>query len=444
MAKPYRAYEPGQGYLLPVSPRDWLPDGHLALFVSETVDQLDLRKLESAYRSEGKGALAYHPRMMLKVLIYAYATGTFSSRGIERQIGDSIAFRYLAAGSFPNHRTICRFRERHLEDFQGLFVQVVRIARESGLLKLGSVAIDGTKMKANASKHKAMSYARMQAEEKRLKQEIRRLTELARETDRIEDEEFGEDSRGDEVPEALRRRETRLEAIRAAKRRLEERMAAEAEEEDSRKPPRSGDPKPLAKKGGRASKPGKGKPKPKDQENFTDPDSRIMINSEKAFQQSYNAQAAVDEKAQIIVATDVVQCASDSRSLVPMIERVEANVEQPACHFLADHGYRSEANFQLLEQRGISAFVALGREGKRPLNVERNPATVRMLRKLRAPRGRHRYRERKKIVEPVFGWIRRVLGFRQFSLRSLPKVRGEWDLVALSLNLRRMGARLAW
>ncbi len=307
-------------------------------------------------------------------------------------------------------------------------------------MKLGSVAIDGTKVKANASKHKAMSYARMQAEEKRLKKEIRRLTELAQETDRIEDEEFGEDSRGDEVPEALRRRETRLQTIREAKRRLEERKAAEAQGKDSRNPPRSGDPKPLAKKDGKASKSEKTRPKPKDQENFTDPDSRIMLNGQKAFQQSYNAQVAVDEKAQIIVATDVVQCASDSSSLIPMIQEVMKNTgRKPKC-FLADAGYRSEASFRLLEQQKITALVALGREGRKPLGVEKNPATQRMLMKLQRPRGRRRYKERKRIVEPVCGWIRRVLGFQQFSLRG----RGEWDLVALSLNLRRMGARLAW
>lgn len=445
MAGFYRAYEPDQGGLFPVSPRDWLPEGHLAFFVSETVDQLDLRELESAYREEGKGALAYHPGMMLKVLLYAYSTGVFSSRKIARALEESVPFRYLAAGTFPNHRTICRFRERHLAAFEELFVQVVQIAGESGLVKMGTLAIDGTKVKANASKHKAMSYERMLAEEKRLRREIRDLTERSKREDRVDDEAYGPDFRGDELPEELQRRESRRKTIRAARKRLEARKAKEAAAADSaqdRAKPRSK--AKSKKKPGRPRKHPPGKPKPKDQENFTDPDSRIMKTGCKGFQQSYNAQVAVEDTAQIIVAASVGQNAADVGSLIPTLDQAIENTGETPDHLLADGGYRSEDNFLELEEREIDACIPLGKEGTTKKVNPDQPATGRMQRRMQGKRGRRRYKQRKHLVEAPIGWVKQVLGFRSFSLRGLDKVRGEWSLVTTALNLRRLSTRLTW
>jgi transposase len=441
----YRAYEPDQGGLFPVSPRDWLPEGHLAFFIAETVDQLDLGELERSYRAEGKGALAYHPRLMLKLLVYAYSTGTFASRKIAQRVEESIPYRYLSAGAFPNHRTICRFREKHLAAFESLFVQIVQIAQESGLVKMGTLAIDGSKVKASASKHKAMSYGRMQQQERQLKREIHELTGKAAQRDAVDDEKFGPDFRGDELPEELTRRKTRLKVIQDAKRRLEERKAAEAQEaaqaqEKAEKPRLS----PGKSKRGRPPKKPPGTPRPKDQENFTDPDSRIMKDSSGGFQQSYNAQIAVDEAEQIIVAADVSQSAADARQLLPMVEQAEQNTEQAPDRVLADAGYRSEENFQALEKKGIDAYIPLGREGRARKCNPAHLATARMKRKMDGKRARRRYKKRKHIVEPAFGWIKAALGFRSFSLRGVPKVRGEWSLICLATNLRRMNGKMAW
>ena len=281
----FRPYDPDQQLLLPPSLRDWLPPDHLVWFISETVDQLDVSELLDGYRDGGQGNLPYHPAMMLKILIYAYATGIFSSRRIARQIEENIAFRVLAAGNAPDHRTICRFREQHLTAFERLFVQVVQIARDTGLVRMGTLAVDGSKIRANASKRKAMSYERMQQEEKRLRREIRALTSRAAKRDTAEDVEFGPDFRGDQLPEELQRREDRLAKIREAKHRLEARKREEAkssEREEDDDPPKGR---------GRSRKHPLGKPKPKDQENFTDPERRIMKDGSGAFQQCYNAQA---------------------------------------------------------------------------------------------------------------------------------------------------------
>src|ERR1051325_5077319 len=300
----YRAYQPEQSYLLPPSPRDWLPEKHLAFFISEVVDELDLSAFYQPHEeSDPRGNRPYHPAMMVKILIYAYATGTFSSRRIAQKIEEDVAFRVLAAGNFPHHRTICDFRQEHLQKFIELFKQVVQIAKNSGLIKLGRVGIDGTKVKANASKHKAMSYDRMKQDEKRLQSEIEALLEQAERTDREEDQEHGSENRGDELPEELQRRESRLKKIREAKKRLEERQA----EEDRAKGRYEGDGgRPNGKKG-RPFQKEFGQPDEKAQDNFTDPESRIMKMSN-GFEQCYNAQACVDEAHQIIVAVGVTNC----------------------------------------------------------------------------------------------------------------------------------------
>lgn len=438
MPSNYRAYQPEQSYLLPPSPSDWLPEKHLAFFISEVVEEMDLSAFHAPNEeSDPRGNQPFHPAMMLKILMYAYATGTFSSRKIAQKIEEDVAYRVLAAGNFPQHRTICDFRQEHLQKFVELFKQVVLIAKSSGLIKLGRVAIDGTKIKANASRHKAMSYDRMKQEEKRLENEIAELLKQADRADRKEDQEYGSENRGDELPEELQRRESRLKKIREAKKRLEERQA----EEDREKGRHEGDGGQPDGKKGQPFKSEFGQPRQKAQDNFTDPESRIMKMGN-GFEQSYNAQACVDEAHQIIVAVGVTNCAADSTQLIAMVEATAAAAEDLPQQVVADAGYRSEANFEALERKNIDGVIALGREGTAdtaPISAS-NQATYRMKEKLKTAEGSAAYRRRKVIVEPVFGWVKRVLGFRQFSFRGLKKNNAEWHLICLALNLRRMGA----
>jgi transposase len=440
MPSNYRAYQPEQSYLLPPSPSDWLPEKHLAFFISEVVDEMDLSAFYGPHEeSDPRGNQPFHPAMMVKILIYAYATGTFSSRRIAQKIEEDVAYRVLAAGNFPQHRTICDFRQEHLQKFVELFKQVVLIAKNSGLIKLGRVAIDGTKVKANASRHKAMSYDRMKQEEKRLESEIAELLKQAERTDRQEDQEYGSENRGNELPEELQRRESRLKKIREAKKRLEERQA----EEDREKGRHEGDGgRPDGKKG-QPYKSEFGQPREKAQDNFTDPESRIMKMGN-GFEQSYNAQACVDEERQFIVAVGVTNCAADSTQLIPMVDATQDNVGELPQQVLADAGYRSEANFEQLESKNVDGVISVGREGKAdtaPIS-DSNVATRRMREKLKTEEGAAAYRRRKAIVEPVFGWIKQALGFRQFSFRGLKKTNAEWHLVCLAMNLRRMSGRM--
>lgn len=448
MARFKRGFDLDQGLLLPVSLREWLPEDHLAWFVLDTVARLDIDALLDRYRMCGKGELAYDPRMMLGVLLYAYATGTFSSRKIAAKLETDVAFRVLSGNQLPAHRSICRFRSQHLDLFTDFFVQVVQIGMEAGLTKLGTIAIDGSKVKANASKHRAMSYERMKEEEARLRQEIAAILKMVDGVDAAEDGQFGPDFRGDELPKELRRREDRVEQIAAAKERLEKRKAEQAQQEARAKQEKEAERAPedqgkKPRKRGRKPKYPPGQPKPKDQENFTDPDSRIMKSSS-GFEQGYNAQIAVAAGSMLIVATGLTNNAADNAQLVPMIEAAAANTGEPVKQALADAGYRSEENFTTLEAAGVDAYVSLGREGKEP-RLAKDPdahATKRMGEKLKSQSGRERYRKRKGIVEPVFGWVKNVLGFRAFSMRGIAKVTGEWNLVCLALNLRRMATRM--
>lgn len=431
MAQFRKSENPAQGFLLPPSPRDWLPQGHLAWFIQDAVGELDIDKLIDTYRTSGKGELPYPPRVMLQLLIYAYCTGTFSSRKIAAQVEDSIAFRVLAEGHIPSYRTISRFRETHLDEFQRLFVQVVEIAREAKLVKMGTVAIDGSKMKANASKHKAMSYERMQSEEKRLTDEIKKLTRAAKTQDEIDDDTFGPDCRGDELPQEIHRREARRETIRKGIKTLEERKANEAKAKADAEMAKPGD--------GQRTAPEEVKPEPKDQTNFTDPESRIMRMPSKAFDQSYNTQIAVDAANRMVVAASVTQSPNDHGQLLPVMNATFENTGLVAKRLVADAGYKSESDFAELAAMKIDAYVAVGREGKDATPPKKEqPLTASMRAKLKTKRGRAHYRQRKHIVEPVFGWVKQVLGFRAFSLRGLRKVAGEWNLVCLALNLRRM------
>ena len=429
MPTTFRPCAPDQSFLFPPSPRDWLPEGHLAFFIADTVAALDLQTFYAPYEGDGRRNQPFDPQMMVTVLLYAYATGTFSSRRIARKLEEDVAYRVLAAGNFPAHRTIAEFRQQHLEAFEALFVQVVQIAREAGVVQLGALAVDGTKVKANASKHKAMSYGRMREEETRLREQITALTAQAKASDAAEDAALGPDVRGDELPAELQRREERLAKIAAAKARLEARQADEDRQkgrtpDDGRKSRR----RPFARDFG--------VPPDDAQDNFTDPESRIMKTAS-GFDQCYNGQLAVDEASQIIVATGLTNCAADQAELLPLIEQVHGTVGTPP-EVLADAGYRAEATFQALETQQITGYISLGREGKP--DATPNPAhvaTQRMADRLKSDVGRARYRRRKAIVEPVIGWIKEILGFRRFSLRGAAKARGEWTVVCLAVNLKR-------
>ena len=440
MPTSYRRYEPDQVMLLPASLQDWLPKGHLAYFINDTVEALDLRAFYARYAGGGARNQPFHPAMMVKVLVYGYATGVFSSRKIERRLHEDLAFRMLAAGNFPKHRTIRDFRALHLQELSELFVQVVKLARELGLVKLGTVAIDGTKLKANASRHKAMSYERMQQAEAELKAQIDALLQRARSTDEAEADEPELD-----LPAEIERRETRLKAIVAARQRLEQRQRAADTERgrraDDDRRPRDGDGHPKAGRYQREF----GVPEAKAQENFTDPDSRIMKRAGGGFDPSYNAQTAVDDTAHIIVAAELGNNAADVGQLLPMLQAVQDNVGALPKQGLADAGYRSEDNFAKTKDSPTQLVVALGREGKRQAQVDAgtHPHTAAMAAKLQTAQGRAAYRRRKWIAEPPNGWIKNVLGFRQFSVRGLRKAQAEWKLVCLALNLRRMGAMIA-
>ena len=428
MAANYLPYDPQQMLLLPEAIQDWLPEGHLAHFISDTVDTLDLGAFHARYDKGGPRNQPFHPAMMVKVLVYGYATGVFSSRKMARKLHEDVAFRVLAAGNFPAHRTIRDFRAFHLKELSELFVQVVRLAREMGLVKLGTIAVDGTKLKANASRHKAMSYGHMLKAESELKAQIDALLSRAQQADEAEKNEPELD-----IPAELARREARLAAITEARRRLEQRQR-DADLQRGRDP---GEPP----RGGRYKREF-GVPEDKAQDNFTDPDSRIMKRAGGGFDASYNAQTAVDDAAHIIVAAELTNNASDAGELPTMLNAVKDNLGAMPAQALADTGYKAEAVFEVLADSGCDLVVALGREGKQALRFdpERSPRTAAMAAKLQTDEGKAAYRRRKWIAEPPNGWIKNVLGFRQFSLRGLHRVQAEWKLVCLALNLRRMAA----
>ena len=441
MSASYIPYHPEQQQLLPSALQDWLPQGHLAYFINDTIDSLNLGGFHMRYTAGGPRNQPFHPAMMVKVLVYAYASGIFSSRKIARKLHEDVAFRVLAAENFPAHRTIREFRALHLSEFTELFIQVVRLAREMGLVKLGTIAVDGTKIKANASRHKAMSYGRMQTAEAELKAQINALVQKAASTDEAEKNEPDLD-----IPAELERRQARLAAIVAAKARLEERQrqsdAARGRSTDDERQPKDKDGKP---KGGKPYQRDFGVPAAKAQDSFTDPESRIMKRAGGGFDYAYNAQTAVDERAHIIVAAEVVNTSSDVQQLPMVLAAVKTHTGSAAGQVLADAGYRSEAVMAELArtQPDTELVIALGREGKvlaKPRDAKRYPHTVAMAAKFETEQGKLDYRKRKWIAEPPNGWIKNVLGFRQFSMRGLEKAKAEFKLVCLALNLRRMGA----
>lgn len=444
MSASYIPYHPEQQQLLPSAVQDWLPQGHLAYFINDTVSRLDLSAFHARYAAGGPRNQPFHPTMMVKVLVYAYATGVFSSRKIAKKLYEDVAFRVLAAENFPAHRTIREFRALHLSEFTELFVQVVRLAREMGLVKLGTIAVDGTKIKANASRHKAMSYGRMQTTEAALQAQIAALLQKAANTDEAEQNEPELD-----IPAELERRQARLAAIEAAKARLEARQrqsdTQRGRSPDDERQPKDKDGKP---KGGKPYQRDFGVPPPKAQDSFTDPESRIMKRAGGGFDYAYNAQTAVDETAHIIVAAEVVNTSADVQQLPMVLAAVTAHTGSAAGQVLADAGYRSEAVMAELAttQPDTELVIALGRQGKvlaKPRDARRYPHTVAMAAKFETEQGQLDYRKRKWIAEPPNGWIKNVLGFRQFSMRGLEKVKAEFKLVCLALNLRRMGAMRA-
>jgi len=456
MSPRFRACTLDQPLLLPPSLQDWLPEGHLARFVADVAEQLDLSEIYASYtRKDGRGQLGYHPLLLTRLLLYGYCHGVTSSRRIERKTHEDVAFRFLAADQHPDHDTIASFRQQHLEALADLFTQALQMCQKAGLVKLGHVAIDGTKLKANASKHKAMSYGRMDEAEHKLQQQVEELLRQAEEADAAEDAQYGKGCRGDELPQELKRRESRLQKIREAKAALEveakqkaaeRKAAAEAKlVERRRKEAETG-----RKTGGRAPwvpDPEQAKPEAEAQRNFTDPDSRIMPDGANrgSFVQGYKAQAAVDSQAQVIVAAEVVQATNDKQQLAPMVEQVEANLGQKPATVSADSGYWSEANVTDERVQGVELYVATGRQrhGEPIKPVGESPpenvsAQQQMAAKLRAGAGQAVYKMRKAIVEPVFGQIKQARGVRRFQLRGLANVQAEWRLICLTHNVLKL------
>jgi len=438
MATSYLPYDPQQQFLLPHALQDWLPEGHLAYFIGDTVDLLDLSAFHARYAGGGPRNQPFNPAMMVKVMLYAYASGVFSSRKIARKLHEDVAFRVLGAGNFPKHRTICDFRALHLDELGALFVQVVKLARECGLVKLGTIAVDGTKVKASASRHKAMSHKRMVESEALLQAQIVELMNKARQADAAEKDEPELD-----IPAEIERREDRLKVIQAARERLESRQRevdiAKGRSEGDDRIPRDKDGKPKNKNGNRYGR-DFGVPEDSAQDNFTDPDSRIMKRAGGGFDQCYNGQTAVDAHAQIIIAAELTNCGADSGELPRMLAAVDTNLGENAGVVLADAGYRAEAVFCQLATHPTEVIVALGREERSAARIDakKNPYTIGMAHKMTTPEAQAAYRRRKAIVEPPNAWIKHIIGFRQFSMRGLNKARAEWKLVCAALNLRRM------
>jgi transposase/IS5 family transposase len=443
----FRPVDRHTAYLLPPSVDEWLPEDHLARFIVEVVDSLDLRAMASAYG--GRGSAAYHPSLLLSLLIYGYATGVFSSRRIERATYDSVAFRFIAAGSHPDHDTLATFRRRFLDELAGLFVQILEVAQEMKLLKLGTISLDGTKVKANASRHSALSHGHIEKLEAQLKAEVQELLALAEQADQSNVPD------GVSLPEEIQRREDRLKAMAAAKVKIEARAKARFEREQAdyqaKLTAREDKQKKTGKKpGGRPPKPPVAGPKAQDQVNLTDEESRIMPVAGGGFEQAYNAQAAVDTSSMLVVVPAVTQACNDKEQVEPMLERLAELPESlgKADQLLGDTGYFSAGNVAACEAAGVDPHLAVKREHhhRPPLERFTEPAALaedatpaeRMAHKLRTKAGRAAYALRKQTVEPVFGIIKSVLGFRQFSLRGLKGVSGEWSLVCLAWNLKRM------
>lgn len=439
MSKHFRPWQIDDVQLLPPSVQDYVSSDHLSRFVVRLVrESLDLREIEGSYRSE-VGQPPFDPRLMTAVLLHGYASGVYSSRRLARACLERADFMMIAAGDPPDFRTIADFRRRHLKALAGLFVQVLKLAAKVGLVKLGHVALDGTKIRANASKHKAMSYDRMKKREAELSAEVDRWLKAAETADREEDGVHGA-RRGDELPDWVTDKQRFVEKIRQAKAELEAEAKAAAEEEMRRRQKADEERQAAGRKRrGPQAAPPNDKPLPKAQRNFTDPQSRILKTKD-GYIQGYNAQAAVDGEAQVIVAHGLVASTSDQDQLVPLLDGIEVSLGRRPNEASADAGYCSEDNLAALRKRRVAAYIATGR-AKRPGQDKRN-LTGRLTRamrlKLRRAGRRSRYRLRKQIVEPVFGQIKQARGFRQFLLRGIDKVKAEWALICTAHNLTKL------
>jgi len=448
MAANFRLVDRDTAYLLPPSVDDWLPEDHLARFVVEIVDQLDISALKGAYT--GSGSDAYHPRMMLALLFYSYATGRFSSRKIEAATHDSLAMRYVAANQHPDHDTICTFRRRFLDSLSDLFVQILEVAHQMGLVEVGDVAIDGSKAQANASKHKAMSWERACQLEDQLSEEVAQLMDRAEQAD-------SEQVETEALPEEISRRNERLEQIRQAKAMIEERAAQRYKQEKAAHEKKMADRQAKEKRTGkktpgRKPKPPEPGPRESDQVNFTDPDSRIMLTSSQGWQQAWNLQSSVDMDSHMILGGTLTQATNDKQQLEPMMDQLSELPEELGTvkRVAADAGYFSEDNTNLVTERGADPYISMSRKKHHPGWTRRladpvpppeDPTPIQaMTWRLKTQEGREFYARRKSTVEPVFGIIKGVMGFRQFLLRGLRKATGEWKLVQCAYNLKRMHA----
>jgi transposase len=445
----FRPIDRDTGFLLPPSVDEWLPEKHLARFVVEVIDGLDLRAMVGSYR--GSGSASYHPALLLGLLVYGYATGVFSSRKLERASYDSVAFRFIAANEHPDHDTIAAFRRRFLPEIEGLFIQVLLLAREMGLIKLGTVGLDGTKIHANASRHSALSYEYAGKLEAQLKAEVSALLAKAEAADQADLPD------GLSIPDELARREARLQKLAEARAKIaaraQERFEHEQIEHQAKIMAREAKAKRTGKKpGGKPPEPPSADPLPTDQINLTDEESRIMPVAGGGFEQCYNAQVAVAAESLLVIATEVVQAPNDKQQLEPMLRQLAALPEALGAPetLLADNGYFSAANVAAAAAAGVAPLIAMGRQSHHPSLAERfaaappapdHPTPVAaMAHRLATPEGKKRYALRKHTPEPVFGIIKSVLGFRQFLLRGLDQVRGEWRLVTMAWNMKRMFA----
>jgi transposase len=444
MSQRFRCCSLDQPFLMPPALQDWLPEGHLARFIAQVVDALDLSKILSHYsRKDGRGKLGYHPVMMVRLLLYGYTVGVRSSRKIERATWEDVAFRYLAADQHPDHDSLAEFRKIHLESLSGLFLQALRLCQKAGLVQLGQIAIDGTKVAANASRQQSRSYKRLGEKEQALAAEVQRLLEEAAAIDRQEDERFGKGQRGDELPEELATTERQLAKIRAAKQDLEREAQEKAQQAAREKAEQNGKPTDEAQKK-RWQRAKSGVPAAATNGNLTDPESRLMKDgSNKAFVQAYNAQVAAAGETQVIVAQAVVQEPNDRQQLSPMVDQVQQNLGALPELTTADAGYWNEARIATQQEQGRDVLVPpdgpqAARRGQLPGNAPQGPRAQLMRQRLAHPEERKRYQKRNSIVEPVFGWIKEILGYRRFLLRGLRKVRGEWALICTVLNIRKL------
>ena len=444
--KAFKASDRNQPFLLPPSIQDWLPKEHLARFIVEIVEQLDLTKIESQYNGRGKDA--YDPQVMLSLLFYGYATGVFSSRKIERATYDSVAFRYISANTHPDHDTIATFRKRFLVELTDLFVQILSVAQEMGVLKVGKVSLDGTKIKANASKHKALSYAHATKLQKQLEDEVQILLQKAKNADNQEDND------GMNIPDEIARREDRLEVIKAAKLKIEqranERYKQELQEYEAKVKKREDKEHSTGKKPrGKKPQPPKSKePNPKEQINLTDEESRIMPISGGGYMQAYNAQASVEHDSRLIVHQHVTQNVNDKKEVLPTIKWFKDNPTLMPDSMLADAGYFSDDNVKLCEDEKITPYISFGKEQhNQPLEdrfqevqalAEDATDVEKMKHRLQTKEGKEIYALRKSMIEPIFGVIKYVMGFRQFMLRGFEKAKGEWNLICIAYNLKRL------